>query len=175
MKHLETNRLILVPCSLEIAKKMVLDRKGLGEMLSAHIPEHWPTDDLKGYIPYVIEALEMDTSEYGWGIWIAINKSNKVVVGDIGFKGKPDHCGVIEIGYGILPQFRKQGFASEAAKAITDWAFAENKSVMKINAECDMSNLSSINVLQKINMKCVSETDGVQKWELVRRRWREGK
>jgi ribosomal-protein-alanine N-acetyltransferase len=92
--------------------------------------------------------LEQDSSLLGWGVWLVINKETNKVIGDIGFKGKPDQENSIEIGYGILPAAQQNGFATEAVREIIKWAFSIEH-VHKIIAECLEDNEPSIKVLEK--------------------------
>ncbi len=43
--------------------------------------------------------------------------------GLIGFKGLPDQNGVVEVGYGIDPEFRNFGYTTEALGGLIQWAF----------------------------------------------------
>ena len=68
-------------------------------------------------------------------------------VGDLCFKGlSPD--GAVEIGYGLLPEYEGQGYATEAVKAVTDWALAQ-PGVNTVEAETDPDNAASQRVLAK--------------------------
>jgi ribosomal-protein-alanine N-acetyltransferase len=46
------------------------------------------------------------------------------VIGEIGFTGPPKERAVM-IGYAIVPSARRQGYATEAIRAVTDWALAQ--------------------------------------------------
>ena len=46
-----------------------------------------------------------------------------VVVGSAGFKGPPAPDGIVEIAYGIAPDFQGMGYATETARALTAYAF----------------------------------------------------
>lgn len=43
-------------------------------------------------------------------------------IGSAGFKGPPDADGVVELAYGIAPEHRGRGFATEAAAALVEFA-----------------------------------------------------
>ena len=45
-------------------------------------------------------------------------------VGDLCFKGLPEN-GQPEIGYGLLPEYEHQGYATEAVRAACRWAFEQ--------------------------------------------------
>ena len=56
----------------------------------------------------------------------------------------------------IHKRFRNQGFASEAAGALLDFAFTE-LGVGKVYAQCDINNPASFRVMKRIGMKCVND------------------
>jgi len=93
------------------------------------------------------------------------------IIGDLGFKGRPDTNGTVEIGYGIVPEYRRQGYTFEAAKTLVSWAFGQN-TVYKIIAECTEDNTPSIRILEKLRMRPISSSNGMLKWELGKNLWR---
>lgn len=163
-----TQNLKLIPCSIDIADSIINNKKIAENLIDAQIPQGWPQEDLKDFLPFYIGLLKDDPETFGWGIWLIIHQEDKTVIGDIGFKGKPDKDGIIEIGYSILPSHRRRGYATEAAKAIVEWGF-KDKSVKKIIAECDMNNEPSIKVLETLRMKQIKEEKGLLHWELEKK------
>ena len=47
-------------------------------------------------------------------------------VGQCGFKGPPNQDGEVEIAYMVLPEKQGNGFATEAAKALVEYAFSKS-------------------------------------------------
>jgi len=72
----------------------------------------------------------------------------------IGIAGLVDREGLdhIDIGYGMLPQFRGNGYAFEATKAIYDYGYQDLK-LEKIVAIVNPDNLSSIKLLSKLGLE----------------------
>ncbi|MBE1557179.1 GNAT family N-acetyltransferase [Sporosarcina limicola] len=147
--EIETKRLKLIACNPEFVSKISPREYEIGN----HIKEY-------------LGELKNDSSIQGWGIWFVVNKNNNNIIGDIGFKGKPIN-NMVEIGYGITPSSQKSGYATEAVKAIIDWAFSFNQ-VEKIIAECLDDNIPSIKVLEKMKMKRVEQNNNMLKWELIK-------
>ena len=81
-----------------------------------------------------------------YAIWM-IELKNGTHIGEFCFKGL-NSKGIAEIGYGILEEFQNKGYATEAVKAALNWAF-QNKKVTAIEAETEVTNLSSLRVLEK--------------------------
>ena len=80
----------------------------------------------------------------------------------VGFKGVPDSNGEVEIGYGIDPQFQRQGYMTEAVKAMIQWAFSEPACRVITAILSAPDNIASHRVLEKSGFHRVySGEDGV--------------
>ncbi len=77
-------------------------------------------------------------------------------MGGIGFTGPPlDGC--VEIGYGLAPSARGQGFAAEAAVALL--SVAADHGLRKVTADTTLDNVASQRTLVRAGFHLVS-TDG---------------
>ncbi|TXL65711.1 GNAT family N-acetyltransferase [Cerasibacillus terrae] len=146
--ELHTDRLRVIPCT--------------NELLSTISTEDY---EIGPHINLYVEKLEEDSALLGWGVWFVFDKGDRVI-GDIGFKGKPNGENTVEIGYGIVPIAQNKGYATEAVQALIDWAFSTGN-VERIVAECRHDNLPSIRVLEKLQMTRVKLVNGLLKWELT--------
>lgn len=91
-----------------------------------------------------------------WKICLKENKKEiGKQIGDIGFKGPVEHYSV-EIGYGIDAEYEGNGYATEAAKAMIDWAMYQ-ENVYFVEAEVASDNMASRRVLEKLSF----QPDGV--------------
>lgn len=89
-----------------------------------------------------------------WAPWELRGRGGKApaaVLGDMGFKGAPE-SGAVELGYGLEEPHRGRGYATEAAKALADWAFSQ-EGVYFIEAEAEADNAASLRVLEKLGFK----------------------
>ena len=98
-------------------------------------------------------------------LWVIIDRNTNIIVGDVGFKGEPSNHGLVEIGYGIYPNFENMGIMTEALQCMIIWAFQQPK-VDIIVAETDKSNLSSQKVLTKTKFSPFAETESAYWWRL---------
>ena len=71
------------------------------------------------------------------------------MIGAIGFHTKPDARGRLEVGYEIFPEFRRQGFALEAVKALFNWAKLE-PGVKTFVASVSPNNTASLELIRKL-------------------------
>jgi ribosomal-protein-alanine N-acetyltransferase len=136
-------------------------------MLGARVPIDWPSQDLLDLLPFYADQLTADPGWRIWGVWLMIDTSTQTLVGDLGFKGPPDKAGTVEIGYGVLPAFQRQGYATEAVRALVRWAF-EQPDVQRVVAECLADNLASIRVLHHVGMRPLPPEGQMLRWELRR-------
>lgn len=166
---LRTRGLDLFPCSAQVAQAATRNRRDLESLLGVRVPDDWPAPDLEELLPWYAQELETDPGLLGWGIWLMIHRKARMVIGDLGFKGRPDGAGMVEIGYSVLPAYRGHGFASEAVRALVDWALAQ-QDVRRITAECSVDNTASLRILEKLGMQRLETGDGLLTWELWSRR-----
>jgi len=98
---------------------------------------------------------QIDGYEKNNGIEISavVKKSTSEFIGYCGLTLFPDIDGIaeIEIGYRLIRKFRGDGFATEAASAVRDYAFSELK-LTRLVALIEPSNRRSIRVAEKIGM-----------------------
>ncbi len=170
MQILETQRLKLVPFTLELKRAALQDRAILARKLGVQAPVGWPGPDIAEALPFFIKLMEQDPTGAVWD-GIIIHKADQKIIGDMGFKGGPDETGSVEIGYSIVPAYRNQGYATEMARTVIAWAFRQPE-IKLIRAECLDDNIGSIKVLTKLGMHNAGHEGNLLKWELRREDWR---
>jgi ribosomal-protein-alanine N-acetyltransferase len=146
-----TPRLELVPCSLAVANALSDDVEDGGRLLDARLPKEWPDPELAEFLPLYAELLSKDPLLLGYGVWLLIESETRTVVGSAGFQGRPNPAGEVEIGYGVHGDFRNRGYATEAARALVEWAF-EQPGVKRVTAHCDQENIASHRVVEKAGL-----------------------
>jgi len=164
--RVRTGRLDLFPCAVDAARAAIEDRTRLETLLGVWVPDDWPASDLRDFLPLYAQQLEAAPSLLGWGVWLMVHRAERVVVGDLGFKGEPDRAGMVEIGYSVVPAYRRQGYAFEAVQALVSCAFAQ-LGVSRITAECSPDNTPSIRILEKLGMRRLEAGEHLLRWELV--------
>lgn len=162
-----TTRLEIAACPLDIAQSLIGDRRGLEEVFGARLLPDWLSPELAEILPLYVQELLHDPAALGWGIWIMFDREENVVVGDAGFKGRPDGDGTVEIGYGVAPAYQRRGYATEAVQALIAWAFAHPE-VRRIVAECVPENTPSLRVLTKLGFRPLPKVTDALRWELPR-------
>jgi ribosomal-protein-alanine N-acetyltransferase len=105
-----------------------------------------------------------------WALgFTVVERASGSTVGSCAFKGPPDADGVVEVAYGTDLAHRGRGFATEAAGALTGFAFASGR-VRLARAHTRADSGASARVLAKCGFRRVGEVvdpeDGlVCRWE----------
>ena len=90
------------------------------------------------------------------GLWTIRIADRTPIVGFVGFREFFDPP-QLQLLYGLLPQFWKQGFATEAAVYACDYAF-RHLGFAEVSAATDVPNQASVNVLTRIGMRQIRTT-----------------
>jgi RimJ/RimL family protein N-acetyltransferase len=135
-----------------------------------------PATGLRGFIvsPDVsaewLSALETAAGADPWKYGFAVVEiAGGRVIGSAGFAGPPDADNVVEIAYGIVPDYEGQGYATEVAVALV--AYARNQGRARtVCAHTLAAPNASTRVLQKCAFQFAGEvnhpTDGlIWRWE----------
>ena len=166
MPKLETQHLLFIPFTLALKKITLHDKSQVAEHIGVRVSDDWPGADFEEALPFFIEQMEQDVSGNVWD-GIILHKADSIAIGGMGFMGGPDEMGTVEIGYSIVPAYRKRGYATEMGQALIAWAF-QQPDIRAVIAECLQDNSASIKVLEKLGMHRVGVHDDLLKWELSR-------
>jgi RimJ/RimL family protein N-acetyltransferase len=125
--------------------------------------------DLPGFRDRMVET----PGELGWWVWLIARREDDRVVGVCGLGGRPDEDGVVVLGYSVYPDMEGHGYATEAARAVTDWALSAPE-VGRVRATVPTGNPRSRSVAQKLGMSHVGmedhpEVGEVEVYEIARR------
>ena len=159
-----TDRLTLVTLTPGLARTALEDRAKLGLMLGARVPLTWPGADFARMLPRLAEV------EEGAPLWaeqtrLIVHEGDRTLIGETGFHGPPDRSATVEVGYSIVPDYRGQGFAFEATRALIDEALTR-PDVCRITASCLEDNVASLKVLEKLGMRFVGAAGDTLRFEL---------
>ncbi len=144
---------------------IVMQRDAILAHLAALSPEDRAQVSLK-WLARVEASTSADPWTHGFSI---VHRESGHAVGQCAFKGPPDDDGVVEIAYGIDPDHRGKGYATEAAEALT--AFAIDSRLVRIVCAHTLKDApASQRVLTKCGFRCIGEVidpeDGlVLRWE----------
>ena len=126
-----TKRLQMVPATVALCDAEARGAAFVARMLGATAPESWPPpvfepDD----VARVRQQLVADPTAGRWTLYYVLRHSElatalPALIGIAGYVAPPTRDGIVEIGYAIVPQHQRQGFATEAVEALLDFALAD--------------------------------------------------
>lgn len=94
-------------------------------------------------------------NQFGYGLFSVILKGTEELIGDCGLEQMEDQ-GAAELGYDFRSEFWNQGYATEAAVAVRDWAFHTLR-LPKLISLIRVGNLASKRVAEKVGMTLAEE------------------
>ncbi len=159
---IETPRLVLFPTPLEVIwTRLAQNENGdgfqadvdiAGDPVGITFPAEWPGDALD-FFPTLAARLEADPTLERWDGTL-LERATNTAIGQMGCKGMPDARGEVEIGYGLIPDVRGRGFATEMIGALCVWLLHQ-ETVRRITALTLPDNWASIRVLEKSGFRRV--------------------
>ena len=161
--RIRTERLDLVAGSASVLRAELAGRQSLEAALGIRIPDRWPPELYDAdAIEWMLARLEEDARFEAWGFRYFVlrptsESERAVAIGAGGYKGPPTAEATVEIGYSILPEYQRRGFASEAVTGLLDHAYAHSE-VSKVIAETLPELEPSIGVLRRTGFEL--EGDG---------------
>lgn len=163
---LETDRLSLWPLRPEWIALLLEDAAAFADRAGFAAVNGWADEAFVEILPSLAEATAFDPDIPAWNRLI-VRKSDQALVGTVGSVAPPHHSGSVEIGYSIAPGERCHGYATEAARRMIDWAWNDDR-VEEILATCDIGNLPSRRVLEKLGFAMVALSGSDYVWRLAR-------
>ena len=118
-----------------------------------HYPKPFDEEKVRGWIQWNID----NYAKYGFGLWAIVLKKTGEMIGDCGITIQNIDGELLpEIGYHIHKKYWRQGYGSEAARAVRDWAF-ENTKYDCLYSYMKYTNIGSYSVAIANGMKKVKE------------------
>jgi RimJ/RimL family protein N-acetyltransferase len=143
---IETERLRLRPPVMEDAEA-IFERYAQDTEVTKYLTwrPHRSIEETQDYLRRCLSVWEQASAFP----WVICRKSDGQFIGMVEIR-LGDHKS--DLGYVLAREFWGNGYAPEAVKAITEWALAQ-AGVWRVWAVCDVDNLASARVLEKVGMQ----------------------
>src|SRR2546429_3570308 len=168
MAVINTDRITLIPAMIEFVELLIAEEYArAGKLLDVSVPHGWPSDvEARDGLHHHLQAMKDDAREGLWRIRLIVLRETRTVAGSINLKGQPRESGDVEIGWGVNPEYRRQGIATESAREVIAWAF-DQEGVRRIIATIPEDNIASRRVAERLGMRLTDERKrGLPVWEL---------
>jgi [ribosomal protein S5]-alanine N-acetyltransferase len=179
--EIRTARLILWPATLEALHAELDSREAFAQALRAEVPATWPPEFYDAdAVRWTMAWLERNADQREWGFYYIIESPQTTggtprLAGAGGYKGAPDAAGSVEVGYSVVADRRRRGYAREAVAALLAHAFADPR-VTHVVAHTLEELAASIGVLRSTGFEFVGkgsdpyEPDAIR-FEMTRARY----
>jgi [ribosomal protein S5]-alanine N-acetyltransferase len=107
-------------------------------------------------IRWRIPMVREDPRSNPWLIRLAVERSSGTIVGLGNFHAPPDARGMVEIGYRVVPEHRRQGYGREIAQTMWRYAVA-HPHVRVLRASVSPDNTASLAIVQAAGLVKVGE------------------
>jgi RimJ/RimL family protein N-acetyltransferase len=111
---------------------------GLDDVVALRLDELMATPSI---VPWILRAIVL--------------RSERVVIGTVGFHAAPDARGRVELGYEVVPAFRRRGYAREAATGMMRWAAEQGARIVRASVSPD--NAASLAMIARLGFVQVGE------------------
>jgi ribosomal-protein-alanine N-acetyltransferase len=132
--EIQTDRLDLVSMTPEFLRASIDgDVAEASRILQISLPADWPGENRPNLL-IRLKQLENDPALQPWLTRAMRLQATGAMVGMIGFHGVPGveypcpvSAGAAEFGFRVFPEYRRQGYAREAAVALMHWAVTQQR------------------------------------------------
>ena len=162
-------RLDLIPMTPDFLRASLAgDLRRAEQIIGLSLPASWP--EHPSAVQRRLTQLEKNPALQPWLTRAMALRSRAALIGDIGFHDAPGaenlekiSPGAVEFGYGVQPEFRRQGYAEEASRALMHWA-SSSHGVTKFILSIRPDNIASQALAAKLGFvrigSHIDEVDG---------------
>jgi len=148
---LQSERLNLNKLDMSHAKAIYEYQSNKDNFPYVDMPGYDSIEDARKYIDKMNRGVEQDK----WIIWAICLKSTGEIIGTISIWNLQSEESKAELGYGIFPACRREGYMSEALTVVLEYGL-KTMELSNIEAYTNHSNKASISFLENMQFKYVN-------------------
>ena len=158
MMPITSGRLTMIASTATHVRTELETPERLADLLNATVSPAWPTGEYdRDAMEFFLARFEEGGADVeGWYGWYALSSEStdgsRALVGAGGYFGPPDELGTVEIGYSVLPEWQRRGYASEIVRILVENAFRFSN-VNRIVARTTEENVASTRVLARCGFR----------------------
>ena len=124
------------------------------ELVDYVVPADFPDAAAAEVLEIRRMQLAADPARSPWSVRAMVRRDDRVMVGFVNFHGPPgvndiEAPDAAELGWTVFPEHRRQGYATETARRLMDWARAEH-GVRRFISSTTPGNAPSLRVHEKL-------------------------
>jgi RimJ/RimL family protein N-acetyltransferase len=153
---IRAERVDLVAMSAPFIEALLAERRReAGSLIGIAVPDDWPDEHDTGFLRLRAEQMQKDPARTEWLVRaVVLREPGRPMIGHAGFHGPPGINGprnpnAVEVGYTVFEAFRGHGYATEAARALIEWARAE-RGIGHFIASIAPDNIPSLALVRRL-------------------------
>jgi len=155
---IQSERLELVPLTKEmLAALLEGPRADCGRLGEFVVPDDWPDEHDRRFLTFRLRQMREEPARERWLVRAIVPRDEaRPMVGHVGFHGPPGYnalkaADAVEVGYTIFPEHRRRGYATEAVRALLDWARAQG--IHRFVASVGPQNEPSLALVRRLGFR----------------------
>lgn len=171
MLVLTSERLALLALDHGLAALQAGSRTAFFNAIAVTHEPVWPPAPFEPHaFTWAEQHLAHDPEGQGWYGWALLANGGERqpprLVGIGALIGRPDEDGDVELAFGLLPEFRGQGYGGETVRALAAWAFANG--AKRVIAHLDAEDANAAHTLARQGFIDTRQPPypGVARWAL---------
>ena len=163
--HIRTERLDLVPATVEILTSDLHDHAALGRLLDAAVSAAWPPEEMNDEVLFEFIRMATENSDPLFSSWYWVRDSpdphDRVLIGSGGIGSAVNVPDTVMLGYSVLDEYQGRGYATEAIRSLIPAVFSDTR-ISRVMATTFPELKASIRVLEKTGFTCTGATTAGQ-------------
>jgi ribosomal-protein-alanine N-acetyltransferase len=128
--------------------------EGERDDLVFEVPEDWPNEHDRRFLTFRLRQAREEPERARWYVYAIVLGGR--MIGNIGFHGPPGSNArkdpeAVEIGYRVFESYQRQGYATEAVRALIGWT--REQGVERIIASVGPENEPSLAIVRRLGFR----------------------
>jgi ribosomal-protein-alanine N-acetyltransferase len=132
------------------------DLTAASTLAGVEIPGYFVTESERWLWRLRLSDIAADPEAARWIAGAAVDDPGGFVVGHAGFHGPPDDDGMVEVGYTVVPEYRRRGYARAMLAALLRRA-ADEPQVRTVRASISPENAASLATIRGFGFEPAGE------------------
>lgn len=132
------------------------DTETAGRLVGTELGEHFASQEMLWLSRYRLGQIQAVPGRAGWLANVVVDAEGGWAVGHAGFHGPPDERRMVEIGYSVVPELRRRGYARATLIELLRRA-DDSPEVVTVRASIRPDNTASLATIAGFGFEWVGE------------------
>lgn len=155
LREIMTSRLSLISITPEMIRCEQAGDGRLGRLTGCTVSSAWPPEHWEPHVfVFLLRQFEEHPEQVGWHRYVGLREEDggRTLIGALGAFSTPGRPWECEIGYGVLPDYQRRGYATEGTRALIEY-LRGCEGVTSVIAHTFPALTESVRVMEKCGMR----------------------